>query len=798
MRFQGYIRKHQVPEWFHYYINFKILHNLLLTLQVYFDRKQELVQLAKHNALTADSEDSAIIEQADSLFARAIEDQIALFSDFMHYKLDIRLKKRLVILDYNMRRFSTATMDDEEKQKARELIKIALFKYCKEVNLFKHYIALNDRIFKKLTGTYMRIMKRLGVYDVEKGKKFNKLYAQSNVESTSKQIDLLQKLVENTILSNYFKGQKIQKGHEEIKKLEEGTQFTRPEAWQLGVYLGVLIMCVIVAIILMAESSFFSEKQGDFIIYQFPIFRGTFVLFVYLLSLGINIYVWEHTNLNYKKVFNIQLVNSNAFEVMMAGFGFLAVWMLMFLYCGISNLDYIAKDWHFFDSRASQYMPPTLWVIFLVFLFFPTRKWFYGEARWFILGTIKNVLISPCTDYSALTSFALDQMPSFVTTFKDFAYTFCYFVNLISTGSMQNTCDKYPFKTAFLVVIVFPVVLKIGFLVNRFVFLILRRRTNLNFGTDLIRLLINIGRMSIGLVTAFLSFFSSTSDGLFIAWIVISIISTLYMYFWDIIIEWGFLSNKYLLRDSRVFRNTWLYYAAMIINLGLRYAWTITISSSLFTSNVNKSVITTTTAVLEVFRRTVWNIFKVELDHLRLVGTFNSMTEDTLPFPIDFNMQDSAVNQLVKYQFKKYLEAIHKNKHLETVDANFNQLNDQIMDLLARQEDQIIRSAFISKITKVEYFFINEKDEASGLQAYKRTLGDCKAFTKSLAAKIKPLSIKEMLICGCKKLQKKAHSSKPADETMRLYVAYEVNEQASMISDLASKNHISFELGHLK
>lgn len=766
-------------------------------MQAYFDRKQELDQRFSQRIFTTDSEDSQVIEKVDQLFMRAIEDQIALFSDFMHYKLDIRLKKRLVILDYNMRKFSTSDMNPKEKEEARELLKIALFKYCKEVNLFKQYIALNDRIFKKLTSVYMKVMKNVGVYDIEKGKKLNQLYMNSNVETTSKQVDLLQKLVENTILSNYFKGKKIQKGHEEIKKLEEGSQFTRPEAWQLGIYLGVLIMCVIVAIVLMAQSSFFSEQQGDFIMYQFPIFRGTFVLFIFILCLGVNIYIWDHANLNYKKVFNIQLVNTNAFEVMMAGFGFLAIWMLMFLYCGISNLDSIPKDGNFFSSKVSQYLPPTLWIIFLIFLFFPTRKWLFGQARWFILVTIKNVLIGPFTDFTGLTNFALDQIPSFVTTFKDFAYTFCYFVNLMSTGSMQNTCDKYPFKTAFLVVIVFPGVLKMCFLINRLAFLFLRKANNPNFSSDLTRLMINICRISIGLVTSFISFFSSASDGLFIAWIVVSIISALYMYFWDIVNEWGFLSNKYLLRDARVFQSTWKYYGAMVINLGLRYAWTITISPSLFTSNVTKSVITTTTAVLEVFRRTIWNVFKVELEHLRLVGTFNSMNDDTLPFPIDFNMQDHAVNHLVKYQFKKYLESVHKNKHLETVDENFTKLNDKIMEILSQNEAPKNRLSFISKITKVEYYFVNEKDEANGLQTYKRSLENCKAFSKSLKTKIQPLSMKELLLCRYRKKQKQVLFSKQNDEQMRLYVAYEIKEQASEVNEEHSHSHISLQFGAL-
>ena len=169
-------------------------------------------------------------------------------------------------------------------------------------------------------------------------------------------------------------------------------------------------MCVIVTILLMIETDFFSDQQSDFITYQFPIFRGTLVLFIYILLLGIDVYIWEKANINYKKAFNIQLVYTNPYEIITVGFGFLAIWMLTFLYCGLSNSPRLALQKSFFNSSVASYFPPFLWVIFFGFLFFPTRRWFHGKARMFVICTLKNLFFSPVLQMTVLISFTVDQM----------------------------------------------------------------------------------------------------------------------------------------------------------------------------------------------------------------------------------------------------------------------------------------------------------------------------------------------------------------------------------------------------
>ena len=68
----------------------------------------------------------------------------------------------------------------------------------------------------------------------------------------------------------------------------------------------------------------------------------------------------------------------------------------------------------------------------------------------------------------------------------------------------------------------------------------------------------------------------------FYIWIVSAIVSSCFSFWWDIRMDWGFSSGRArdhpLLRDSLVYSSVWYYYFAIIQDLILRFAWTVSIS----------------------------------------------------------------------------------------------------------------------------------------------------------------------------------------------------------------------------
>ncbi|KAM3165424.1 Protein SYG1 [Lachancea thermotolerans] len=116
---------------------------------------------------------------------------------------------------------------------------------------------------------------------------------------------------------------------------------------------------------------------------------------------------------------------------------------------------------------------------------------------------------------------------------------------------------------------------------------------------------------------------------------------------WDIIMDWSLLqpgSKNWLLRDDLYLagRKNWktgaysrkrksVYYLAMVWDVSMRFQWIV---YAIAPDTIQQSAITSLVlAVLEVGRRFVWIIFRVENEHVANVHLFKVSGEATLPFP---------------------------------------------------------------------------------------------------------------------------------------------------------------------
>jgi len=108
--------------------------------------------------------------------------------------------------------------------------------------------------------------------------------------------------------------------------------------------------------------------------------------------------------------------------------------------------------------------------------------------------------------------------------------------------------------------------------------------------------------------------------------------------------DWGFLESNdenTLLREEIVYSYPIYYYLAILQDVFLRFAWSIEfyLKSYVLTSPIHKEIISTVFKSLEVFRRFIWNFFRLENEHLNNCGEFravrdisiNPLREEDLP-----------------------------------------------------------------------------------------------------------------------------------------------------------------------
>uniref|UniRef100_A0A8C6Y503 Xenotropic and polytropic retrovirus receptor 1 n=1 Tax=Naja naja TaxID=35670 RepID=A0A8C6Y503_NAJNA len=118
----------------------------------------------------------------------------------------------------------------------------------------------------------------------------------------------------------------------------------------------------------------------------------------------------------------------------------------------------------------------------------------------------------------------------------------------------------------------------------------------------------------------------------FYLWIVFYFISSCYTLIWDLKMDWGLFDKNAgentFLREEIVYPQKAYYYCAIVEDVILRFAWTIQIS--LTTMEIHPfagDIIATVFAPLEVFRRFVWNFFRLENEHLNNCGEFRAVRD---------------------------------------------------------------------------------------------------------------------------------------------------------------------------
>eukprot|EP00808_Paulinella_micropora_P018809 g31855.t1 len=121
----------------------------------------------------------------------------------------------------------------------------------------------------------------------------------------------------------------------------------------------------------------------------------------------------------------------------------------------------------------------------------------------------------------------------------------------------------------------------------------------------------------------------------FVFYIIFLLISSLYSYSWDVFMDWGLgLRSHGYLRSRLLMGNKNYYYAAMVLDLALRFTWSLTLIPVAVASPLSKKtmqILTPLLAMLEIMRRTFWSWFRLEHEHLS--NTMGYRRIDLVPYP---------------------------------------------------------------------------------------------------------------------------------------------------------------------
>ncbi|CBY00175.1 hypothetical protein LEMA_P013050.1 [Plenodomus lingam JN3] len=117
------------------------------------------------------------------------------------------------------------------------------------------------------------------------------------------------------------------------------------------------------------------------------------------------------------------------------------------------------------------------------------------------------------------------------------------------------------------------------------------------------------------------------------AFITFATINGIYTSIWDIMFDWSLgdpHAKHRFLRKELAYKKVWWYYGAMIMDPILRFNWVL---YTIIPLQLQHSAVTSfCVSLLEIFRRGVWSLFRVENEHCTNVGRFRASRDAPLPY----------------------------------------------------------------------------------------------------------------------------------------------------------------------
>uniref|UniRef100_A0A452S9B1 Solute carrier family 53 member 1 n=1 Tax=Ursus americanus TaxID=9643 RepID=A0A452S9B1_URSAM len=332
------------------------------------------------------------------------------------------------------------------------------------------------------------------------------------------------------------------------------------------------------------------------------IYRGGFLLIEFLFLLGINTYGWRQAGVNHVLIFELNPRSNLSHQHLFEIAGFLGI-----LWCLSLLACFFAPI-----SVIPTYVYPLVLYGFMVFFLINPTKTFYYKSRFWLLKLLFRVFTAPFHKVGFADFWLADQLNSLSVILMDLEYMICFYSFELkwdeSGGLLPNNSEERG---------------------------------------------------------------HSDTMVFFYLWIVFCVISSCYTLIWDLKMDWGLFDKNAgentFLREEIVYPQKAYYYCAIIEDVILRFAWTVQISiTSMTLSPHSGDIIATVFAPLEVFRRFVWNFFRLENEHLNNCGEFRAVRDISVaPLNADDQTlleqmmdQDDGVRNRQKNRPWKYSQSI--------------------------------------------------------------------------------------------------------------------------------------------
>nr|XP_046176853.1 xenotropic and polytropic retrovirus receptor 1 homolog [Oncorhynchus gorbuscha] len=657
MKFTEHLSAHITPEWRKQYIQYEAFKDMLYSAQ----------DQAPSIEVTDEDTVKRYYAKFEEKFFQTCEKELAKINTFYSEKL-AEAQRRFATLQNELqssldaqressmqglrrRRKAVFHLSQQERCKHRNIkdLQLAFSEFYLSLILLQNYQNLNFTGFRKILKKHDKIL------ETSRGADWRVAHVEVAPFYTCKKITQLISETE-ALVTQELEGGDRQRAMKRLRVPPLGAAQPAP-AWttfRVGLYCGVFLVLMVTVVI---TAAVVIENVNVWPLVR--IYRGGFLLIEFLFLLGINTYGWRQAGVNHVLIFELNPRNNLSHQHLFEIAGFLGVlWCVSILSCLFSKSILVPM----------QANPLVLYGFFFLFLINPFKTLYY-KSRFWLLKLLFRVVTAPFHRVEFADFWLADQLNSLGVVLMDLEYLICFYSFELDwkqqDGLLRDSggvCHSYSYGVRAVIQC-----LPAWF---RFVQCLRRYRDSKRAFPHLV----NAGKYSTTFfVVTFAALYSThkaerhdDTQIFFYLLIGCSLVSSCYTLVWDLKMDWGLFDrnagDNTILREEIVYPQKAYYYCAILEDVLLRFAWTIPLSLSTASAPSAADIVATILAPLEVFRRFVWNFFRLENEHLNNCGEFRAVRDISVaPLNADdqtlleqmMDQEDGVRNRLGKKNWKR-------------------------------------------------------------------------------------------------------------------------------------------------
>lgn len=390
---------------------------------------------------------------------------------------------------------------------------------------------------------------------------------------------------------------------------------------------------------------------------------GNFLLFQ--LTWTINVLLWDTHHVNYVSIIKLKHIMNQSkrmHEVVMQ----IVFYSISLLFFYQTN----NQDSRLFNQSAGDWFPVGLLIVILVYQ--PIRHVRRKEDETGLLSSsiLIKIICAPFHLFNgAATSptfrdiYCADVLTSFSKVITDSMHGMCWIVQDVFEARKSSDdldfCASVEMDVLMTVVVGYTLLIRAAQCVRKLI------ETGQTYPH-----LYNTGKYFSNIICIIYGFFF----GLDSVYIGLVIFSTLYKWVWDVRMDWGLWdfsdgnTENMFLRKKLMFgsANAGMYYVCIVVDLVLRFLWILSLRPSLSYTLLGP-LAGTFLASLEILRRCMWGVLRVEWEHVKTYTGNNKLRVKVLLASQNGNEQRSSLHQEGQHRVDIVRQGVHKNTNANKV-----------------------------------------------------------------------------------------------------------------------------------